>query len=343
MSAPLLQVVNLAVTFRQEGVETTPVRSVSLTVHAGERVAVVGESGCGKSLTALALTRLSPTDRARVSGRVLFEGTDTLTLDARALTRVRGHGIAYVFQDPAASLNPVMRVRDQIAECLPDLSRAERLAATIDLLTKTGLPDPARAARAYPCELSGGQQQRVMLAMALAARPKLLIADEPTTALDVTTQRQVLNLIDDLADAFSMAVLLITHNLGLVAGRMERVYVMYAGQVVESGAVTDVLARPRHPYTRGLLAAVPMLDAPRNTPLQDIPGTVPSPDAWPAGCAFAPRCTDDAPRCHTDQPPETLTDGRMHRCWPPTGDPPVAPTPFPLTGDRRVAPASQTP
>jgi len=353
MPAPLLQVENLTVTFRQDGVVTSPVRSVSLTVRAGERVAVVGESGCGKSMTALALSRLSPTDRARLSGRVLFEGTDTLTLGSRALTRVRGHGIAYVFQDPSASLNPVMRVCDQIAECLPDMNRAGRLATIIDLLGKTGLPDPARAARAFPCELSGGQQQRVMLAMALAARPKLLVADEPTTALDVTTQRQVLNLIDALADANGMAVLLITHNLGLVAGRMERVYVMYAGQVVETGAVADVLALPRHPYTRGLLAAVPMLDAPRDTPLQDIPGTVPSPDAWPVGCAFGPRCADAEPRCLTDPPPETAAGERMHRCWPhagdpPTpsphaGDPPVAPTSFPRTGDRPVAPASASP
>jgi peptide/nickel transport system ATP-binding protein len=320
MPAPLLQVEKLAVTFRQEGVETTPVRSVSLTVRAGERVAVVGESGCGKSLTALALTRLAPTDRARLSGQVLFEGSDTLALSSRELSRVRGRGIAYVFQDPSASLNPVMRVCDQIAECLPDVSRAERLSTIIDLLTKTGLPDPARAARAYPCELSGGQQQRVMLAMALAARPKLLVADEPTTALDVTTQRHVLDLIDALADANGMAVLLITHNLGLVAGRMERVYVMYAGQVIETGAVADVLARPGHPYTRGLLAAVPLLDAPRNAPLKDIPGTVPSPDAWPAGCAFAPRCTDASPLCHAEQPPETLTQGRLLRCWPHAGE-----------------------
>ncbi|MDR2849043.1 MAG: ABC transporter ATP-binding protein [Verrucomicrobiota bacterium] len=306
----------MAVTFRRDGKDTTPVRDCSLTVAAGERVAIVGESGCGKSLTALALTRLSPTDRARLRGRVVFEGADTLTLDSRSLTRVRGRGIAYVFQDPTASLNPVMRVRDQLAECLPGLGRAERLAATLDLLAKTGLPDPARAARAYPCELSGGQQQRVMLALALAARPRLLVADEPTTALDVTTQRQVLDLIDTLADASGMAVLLITHNLGLVAGRMSRVYVMYAGQVVESGAVADVLTQPRHPYTRGLLAAVPALDAPRNAPLRDIPGTVPSPDAWPAGCAFAPRCACATPRCSAEPPPPERTDGaRMSRCW----------------------------
>lgn len=317
MSEPLLQVEHLAVAFRQDGQETLPVREVSLSVRAGERVAVVGESGCGKSLTALSLTRLSPTDRARLSGRVLFEGQDTLALGARELARVRGRGIAYVFQDPSASLNPVMRVRDQIGECLPGVSRAERLRTAIDLLTRAGLPDPARAAHAYPCELSGGQQQRVMLAMALAARPKLLVADEPTTALDVTTQRQVLDLIDALADATGMAVLLITHNLGLVAGRMSRVYVMYAGHVVEAGAVTEVLSHPRHPYTRGLLAAVPLLDAPRHAPLQDIPGTVPSPGAWPAGCSFAPRCRDAQPRCHAEMPPAAWQGDRLCRCWNP--------------------------
>jgi len=315
MPEPLLQVEHLAVTFRQEGRETTPVRDVSLCVHAGERVAVVGESGCGKSLTALSLTRLSPTDRARLSGCVRFDGTDTLALSERDLSRIRGRGIAYVFQDPSASLNPVMRVRDQIGECLPGQNRASRLKTAIDLLARTGLPDPVRAANAYPCELSGGQQQRVMLAMALAARPKLLVADEPTTALDVTTQRQVLDLIDDLAKDFNMAVLLITHNLGLVAGRMSRVYVMYAGQVVESGAVTDVLSQPWHPYTRGLLAAVPLLDAPLRARLQDIPGTVPSPDAWPAGCAFAPRCASVQNRCHTEAPPERIDSARHTRCW----------------------------
>ncbi len=316
MPEPLLHIENLAVTFRQDGEAVTPVRSVSLTVRPGERVAVVGESGCGKSLTALALARLSPTDRARLSGRVLFEGADTLTLPRAELRRVRGHGIAYVFQDPAASLNPVMRVCDQIGECLPGLRRSERLATAIRLLTQTGLPDPARAARAYPCELSGGQQQRVMLAMALAARPKLLVADEPTTALDVTTQRQVLDLIDELASVFNMAVLLITHNLGLVAGRMQRVYVMYAGQVVESGPVRDVLSQPRHPYTQGLLAAVPRLDAPQGASLRDIPGTVPSPGNWPSGCAFAPRCDAADDRCLCEPPPETLRDGRLYRCWP---------------------------
>jgi len=314
MSEPLLQVEQLVVAFRRDGVETSPVRGVSLAVGNGERVALVGESGCGKSLTALALARLSPTDRARLSGRVLFDGADVLAMPPEALRHVRGAGIAYVFQDPSASLNPVMRIGDQIGECLPGLRRGERLAKATELLKKTGLPDPARAARAYPCELSGGQQQRAMLAMALAARPKLLVADEPTTALDVTTQRHVLNLIDALADAYGMAVLLITHNLGLVAGRMDRVYVMYAGQIVESGPVPEVLGAPRHPYTRGLLGAVPRLDAPRGDPLRDIPGTVPSPNGWPAGCAFAPRCADACPDCHGAPPSETVSGLRRCRC-----------------------------
>ncbi|MDD4102662.1 MAG: ABC transporter ATP-binding protein, partial [Kiritimatiellae bacterium] len=314
MSFPLLQVENLSVAFRQDGDETVPVRSVSLTVKAGERVALVGESGCGKSLTALALTRLSPTDRARCGGRVFFEGRDILNLSAIRLADIRGSGIAYVFQDPSASLNPVMRVSDQIKECLHDTGRRQKDVAVLRLLTQTGLPDAARAAHSYPCELSGGQQQRVMLAMALAARPRLLVADEPTTALDVTTQRQVLDLLESLAEANGMAVLLITHNLGIVAGRASRVYVMYAGEVAETGPVSEVLARPAHPYTRGLLAAVPMLDTPRDAPLRDIPGTVPSADRWPEGCAFAPRCAQAMPRC-SQEPPEIIAGDRMCRCW----------------------------
>ena len=243
----MLSVENLAVSFFRDGVETTPVRSVSFTIQPGERVALVGESGCGKSLTALSLGRLSPTDRAHLSGRVVFEGIDVLQASSAVLQQVRGKGIAYVFQDPSASLNPVMRIGAQVAENMVGVSRSEQTLRCHDLLARVGLPDPARAARAYPCELSGGQQQRVMLAMALAAHPKLLVADEPTTALDVTMQRQVLDLMDDLAAEYRMAILLITHNLGLVAGRMDQVHVMYAGQIVESGPVVDVLARPPHP------------------------------------------------------------------------------------------------
>ncbi len=310
----LLEINDFSVTFRLGDAVTTPVRGLSLAIAPGERVALVGESGCGKSLSALSLTRLPPTDRAGLSGSIRFEGRE-LAGRPGAVKAVRRHGVAYVFQDPVGSLNPVMRVEDQIAECLGGLSRKEKHARVLELLADTGLPDPRRAARSFPCELSGGQQQRVMLAIALAAEPKLLVADEPTTALDVTTQRQVLALINSLAESHNMAVLLITHNLGIVAHYMDRVYVMYAGQVVESGAVAEVLAAPRHPYTRGLLAAVPSLDA-GGRALQDIPGLVPPPQAWPEGCGFSPRCSQAVARCREEMP-QLLRgeDGRGCRCW----------------------------
>ena len=305
----LLEVEHLRVAFRRDGKDIVPVRDVSFTVPAHGRVALVGESGCGKSLTALSLARLPPIDRAAVSGAIRFGAG-------------AGGGaprLAYVFQNPTESLNPVMRIRDQIREALPKgLSGKEGDRHIVELLARTGLPDPARAASSFPCELSGGQQQRAMIAMALAARPDLLIADEPTTALDVTTQREVLELIDSLAAENGMAVLLITHNLGLVAGRMDTVNVMYAGTVVESGPVVEVLAAPRHPYTQGLLAAVPALDAPRDAPLADIPGTVPPPDAWPPGCAFSPRCPRATDACRREAPPVTVAGARRLSCFNPT-------------------------
>ena len=289
----LLEVEHLRIAFRRDEKEVVPVRDVSFSVSEHGRVALVGESGCGKSLTALSLAGLPPTDRASIGGVIRFGDS-----------RKPHPRIAYVFQNPTESLNPVMRIRDQIREALPaGMSRKEGDARIVELLARTGLPDPQRAAHSYPCELSGGQQQRAMIAMALAARPDLLVADEPTTALDVTTQREVLELIDSLANETGMAVLLITHNLGLVAGRMDTVNVMYAGMIVESGPVLEVLSNPRHPYTQGLLAAVPALDAPRDAPLADIPGTVPPPDAWPPGCAFAPRCSKATDRCSNGIPP----------------------------------------
>ncbi|MEI8243355.1 MAG: ABC transporter ATP-binding protein [bacterium] len=311
----LLQVEELCVRFRRDGIETLPVRGVSLELAAGERLALVGESGCGKSMTCLALTALAPTDRAERTGSVRFCGRNMLALDPEDLRALRGRdGIAYVFQDPAGSLNPVMRIGDQIAECLAG-PRQARISEAVRLLTRVGLPDPERAVCAYPCALSGGMQQRAMVAMALACRPRLLIADEPTTALDVTTQRQVLDLVDELARETGMSVLLVTHNLGLVAGRADRVAVMYAGQVVECGPVADVLRTPRHPYTLGLLAAVPRLDAPRDRPLVGIPGTVPSPDRWPAGCGFAPRCARRMDACSLPPPMAEAAAGRQTRCW----------------------------
>ena len=265
----LLKVEHLRVAFRMEGRLSVPVRDVSLEVPENGRVALVGESGSGKSLTALTLGGL--VDRAEISGRI--EGKPK---------------IAYIFQNPMQSLNPVMRVGKQIAECC--------LASRVPgLLSSVGLP--AGTERKYPCEMSGGQQQRVMIAMALAQDPDLLIADEPTTALDVTTQKEVLDLVGRIADERKTAVLLITHNLGLVARYSAFVNVMYAGEIVERGEVAAVLKSPRHPYTRGLIAAVPRLDAPKDAPLADIPGTVPPPWDWPSGCAFHPRCPQAKPEC----------------------------------------------
>ena len=289
----LLSVENLRIAFRIDGRISVPVRGVSFGIPENGRVALVGESGCGKSLTALALGGL--VDRAEITGRI--------TGSPR---------IAYVFQNPMQSLNPVMRVGRQIEEGIDARGRLRdgavagcRLSDVGDngetvgsLLAAVGLPDGSE--RKYPCEMSGGQQQRVMIAMALAQNPELLIADEPTTALDVTTQREVLDLIYRIADARAMAVLLITHNLGLVASYSRDVNVMYAGEIVEKGTVPGILREPTHPYTQGLVAAVPRLDAPKDAPLADIPGTVPPPTDWPKGCAFHPRCPKARPECSSD-------------------------------------------
>ena len=268
----LLTVEHLRIAFKAEGRIAVPVRDVTFSVPRSGRVAIVGESGCGKSLTALSLGGL--VDRAEITGRI--SGTKR---------------ISYVFQNPMQSLNPVMRVEAQIAEALGGKFKSE----IVKLLADVGLGEDTL--RKYPCQLSGGQQQRVMIAMALAAKSELLVADEPTTALDVTTQKEVLDLVDRVAKANSTAVLLITHNLGLVAQYSDYVNVMYAGEIVESGSVFDILANPRHPYTEGLAAAVPRLDAPKDAPLKDIPGTVPPPTNWPVGCAFAPRCPYAADAC----------------------------------------------
>ena len=265
----LLKVSHLRVAFRTEKGVSVPVRNVSFEVPENGRVALVGESGCGKSVTSLAVGGL--VDRAEISGSIAGKPR-----------------IAYIFQNPMQSLNPVMRVGKQVEEGLERLGGLERRSKVLRLLSSVGLP--SESARKYPCELSGGQQQRVMIAMALAQEPDLLIADEPTTALDVTTQREVLDLIARIADKRKMAVLLITHNLGLVSRYSKFVNVMYAGEIVERGEVRTILDSPRHPYTQGLIAAVPRLDAPKDAPLADIPGTVPPPTAWPIGCAFHPRC-----------------------------------------------------
>lgn len=266
----LVNLDHLKISFKFEGRLSNPVRDVSLKIEEGERVALVGESGCGKSLTALAIGGL--VDRAIIEGKIEKKAK-----------------IAYIFQNPMQSLNPVMRVGDQIDEAAPFKGMAMRLLDSVGL--------PVMTIDKYPCQLSGGQQQRVMIAMALAQNPDLLIADEPTTALDVTTQKEVLDLIDEIAKKRKMAVLLITHNLGLVKRYSDYVNVMYAGEIVERGKVEEILSSPRHPYTKGLIAAVPRLDMPKGAPLAEIPGTVPPPWAWPTGCAFHPRCPQATEEC----------------------------------------------
>jgi oligopeptide/dipeptide ABC transporter ATP-binding protein len=271
----LLKVENLSVAFRMEGKTSVPVRGVSFSIENGDRVALVGESGCGKSLTALSIGSL--VDRAQIKGSIT--GTDR---------------IAYVFQNPIQSLNPVMRIGRQIEEASPRRRMSPKEIG--DALESVGIA--RTSAKRYPCEFSGGQQQRIMIAMALAAEPELLIADEPTTALDVITQKEVLDLINEKAVERGMAVLLITHNLALVKRYSRFVNVMYAGKIVESGPVERVLSSPRHPYTKGLIAAVPDIKLPKDAPLKDIPGTVPAPWNWPEGCAFHPRCPYAKEECH---------------------------------------------
>ena len=320
MTENLLEVDALTVAFVSGDTRTEVVSGISFAVRPGEVLALVGESGCGKSSACLALTGLLG-GRSAVGGEAWFghgkERRELLRLTPRQLRKVRGAGIAYVFQEPGASLNPVLRVRDQIAEVL-SLHRPEvrdRRGEMIKLLTAVGIPAPERRLDAYPHELSGGMQQRVMIAMALAGNPRLLIADEPTTALDVTIQAQILELLDRLRRERDMALLLISHNLGVVGALADRIAVMYAGRIVESGPAATVLDSPRHPYTRALLAAVPRLGGSSGR-LRTIPGTVPPPGEYPPGCRFAPRCEFRTGQCETAVPPlAEIGCGRSAACF----------------------------
>ncbi len=318
MPAPehLVEVQNLAVHFGSLDRPVPAVQDVSLHIARGEAVGLVGESGCGKSLTALSLARLIPEPPARVAGgSIIFDGRDLGTLSESELRAWRGRRMAYVFQEPSAALNPVLTIGAQVMEGLR-LHRPE--VATLDevdrLLALVELPEPARVRRSYPHQLSGGMQQRAVLAMALAGRPDLLIADEPTTALDVTVQAQVMVLLRSLQRELGMALLLITHNLGLVAQATRRLYVMYAGRIVEHGLTREVLSTPAHPYTQALLRAVPRLRG-QSTALQGIPGTVPQARDWPSGCLFHPRCARAQSRCSVEYPAwEKAGDGHEVRC-----------------------------
>jgi len=289
---------------------------VSLTIKAGESVCLVGESGCGKTVTALSIAKLVPTPPANyVGGEILLNGQDVLKMSQKELQKIRGGVVGYVFQEPGAALNPVFRVGNQIKESLK-LHRPEKANndEVIRLLKLVGIPAPESRIRNYPFEMSGGMQQRVMIAMALASEPKLLVADEPTTALDVTIQAQILDLLRELKQRLGMAILLITHNLGIVGDMADRVAVMYAGQIVEMAPARELLRRPLHPYTKALMSSVPKLQGGAER-LSAIPGNVPRIGNFPRGCRFYPRCPSARPECE-NQPPDLkeVEPGRWSRC-----------------------------
>ena len=312
---PLLAVQSLRVTFPSDGGTARAVDGVSFTISAGETVCMVGESGCGKSLTALSLLRLvPPPGRVMPGSGIRFDGEDILALSDEKLRTIRGRRMSMIFQEPMTALNPVLTVGDQIAEVVrvhTSASRREAWERAVAMLKEVGIADPAARAKQYAHELSGGMRQRVMIAMALVLEPRLVIADEPTTALDVTIQAQILDLLRAQRDRTDLSLLLITHDLGIVAEMASRVLVMYAGQVVEEAPVTALFSEAAHPYTEGLLAAVPRLDQ-IGSRLRTIPGTVPPPTAWPSGCRFRDRCPHAFERCATEEP-ALVQVGAAHR------------------------------
>ncbi len=326
MSSPILEVDDLHLSFASRDGVTRAVEGISYQVHAGEMLGVVGESGCGKSVTAMAILRLlppAPTTHAR--GAIRFRGEDLLQASEARMQEIRGNAISMIFQDPMTSLNPVLTVGEQIAEVLILHQRMGRKAAwerAVDLLALVNIPDPQRRVKEYPHQFSGGMRQRAMIALALACKPAVLIADEPTTALDVTIQAQIMDLLDRLRRETGTAIVLITHDLGVVAESCDRVVVMYAGRKVEEASTAELFACPSHPYTRGLLGAMPHLDTPLTQPrtrLSEIPGMVPSLRTAAVGCRFAPRCAQVQDACHTRIPPlEGLTaadDTHRAACW----------------------------
>ncbi|MCX7591289.1 MAG: ABC transporter ATP-binding protein [Kiritimatiellae bacterium] len=312
----LLEVEHLTVNFETARGTVRAVDGVNLRIRRGETVALVGESGCGKTATALALTRLLPGPPVcHTSGRVIFDGTDLLSLPRQKLREVRGREIAYGFQDPASALNPVLRVSNQVREAILAHNRTVEVRNEVRRLFEiVGLGSSESVLQSYPHMLSGGMQQRVTIAMALASRPRLLVADEPTTALDVTVQAQILDLLRSVQRSFRMAMLLITHNLGIVAQMAHTLNIMYAGQIVETGPAESVLTSPLHPYTRGLLAAIPTLDVQREE-LVGIPGAVPDPTRPVVGCRFFPRCNVAEEKCRqNDVKLVSCGEGRQVRC-----------------------------
>jgi oligopeptide/dipeptide ABC transporter ATP-binding protein len=315
----LLSVENLATTFFLDEGELRAVDDVSFTLEEGETVTLVGESGCGKTIVALSIINLVPAPGRIVQGRILLEGEDLLQSTQEQLREIRGRKIGFVFQEPGAALNPVFTIGNQIGEVLRahrGMLKHEAQAQVIRLLGDTGIPEPEKRAKAYPFELSGGMRQRAVIAIATATQPKLLIADEPTTALDVTVQAEILDLLRHLQEQHRMAILMISHDLGVVAGIADRVLVMYTGKILEAASATDLFHAPQHPYTKGLLASVPKLGSGRDEPLSGIPGSVPDFLQLPSGCTFHPRCPIGDQSCRSGFPPlEKISDQRLCACF----------------------------
>jgi oligopeptide/dipeptide ABC transporter ATP-binding protein len=318
---PVLEVKNLTTYFYTHGRVVMAVNGISYDVNEGEVVALVGESGCGKSVSALSLLRLVPVPPARIiSGQVLFEGKDLLTIDEKEIRRIRGNKIAMIFQEPMTSLNPVLTIGRQVTEAMElhlKIDRATAKKRAVELLRLVGISDAQSRFDSYPHEFSGGMRQRVMMAMALGCNPRVLIADEPTTAVDVTTQAQLFEVLRDVTEKFGTALIVITHNLGVVARYARRVNVMYAGRIVETGLSRDIYHDPRHPYTRQLIAAVPRLDVPRRSMLETIPGSPPDLFDLPPTCSFLPRCPNAIQACREQPPPELrpVADGHYVACY----------------------------
>ena len=316
---PLLEVQNLHTYFYTDAGVVKAVNDVSYRVGEGEAVGIVGESGSGKSVSALSILGLVPYPGRIVDGRILFEGADLLALSDREMQRIRGNRIGMIFQEPMTSLNPVLTIERQLTESLEthlEMGRAAARRRAVELLEMVGIPDPHQRIKEHPHRLSGGMRQRVMIAMALSCNPNLIIADEPTTAVDVTIQAQLLELMKSLTRELNVALIIISHNMGIVARYVDRVFIMYSGKIVESGPVAETFRSPQHPYTLGLLRSIPRLDLPRRDVLESIPGQPPDLAFLPKGCAFRERCTYAVDRCAEETPPLVeVTQRQRAACW----------------------------
>jgi len=315
----LLEINNLTTCFDTDNGKITAIKEISFDLYKGESLGILGESGCGKSVTALSMMGLLPEGVGYVeNGEIIFNGENLLNLSNKKLRSYRGNKISMIFQEPMTSLNPVFKVKKQLLEVYKThlgLDKKEGLERAVDILDMVGIPDPEENINKYPYELSGGMRQRVMIAIALACQPELLIADEPTTALDVTIQAQILKLMKELKNEIDTSIMLITHDLGVIAQMVERVLVFYAGQIVERARISDLFNRPKHPYTEGLIRSIPRVGKKRKR-LDTIPGIVPSPFDFPDGCRFSPRCEESMEICEEKQPAEIVVGkGHQARCW----------------------------